>query len=66
MKHSIVTAEQNLNIQKENEINQYIIQVMQEIVAQNLKIIYLILKHLKTYESYIYILKQSIEKIYII
>jgi len=36
MKHFIVTAEVNVNIQNEKLINQYIILHMQEIVAHNL------------------------------
>ena len=37
MKHFITTAEENVKIQNENEINQYIIRLTQEIVAHNLK-----------------------------
>jgi len=36
MKHFTVTAKENVNIQNENEINNYIILHMQEIVAHNL------------------------------
>ena len=38
MKYFIMTAKENENIQNEYKINKYIIRLMQEIVAHNLKI----------------------------
>jgi len=51
MQYFTAIADKNVNIQNENEINEYIIQHMQEIVAHNLLMILLIFKHLKTNET---------------
>jgi len=43
MKHFITTAEENVKIQNDNKINQYIIRLMQERLAHNLQMNFFLL-----------------------